>query len=122
MLLHPGNSSLLSKDLPPISRHILLLDMRTSNGMLLDMNDPPPPGYHGQLPPHHPQDQAEEYWSKMQIKHLEGKDEHGRRQPPPSSSISTTTLTSRGGDLGPDDNLFLSRSNADEEQSTTSST
>ncbi len=40
MLLHPGNSSLLSKDLPPISRHILLLDMQTSDGMLLDMNDP----------------------------------------------------------------------------------
>ncbi len=96
--------------------------MQISDGMLLDMNDPPPLGFRGQLPPHHPQDQTGEYWNKMQMKHLESKDQHVLRQPPTSSSISTMPLTSGGGDLEPDDNLFLPRSNADEEQLTASLT
>jgi hypothetical protein len=40
MISHPDNSSLSSKDLPPPSRHILLLGLQTGDGMMLDMNGP----------------------------------------------------------------------------------
>jgi hypothetical protein len=53
---------------------------------------------------------------------LEGKDEHVRRQLPPSSSIPTMPLTSGGSDLRPNNNLFLSLRDADEEQLTIPST
>ncbi|CAF0881090.1 unnamed protein product [Rotaria sp. Silwood1] len=121
----------------PPPPHMLPPGMRgPPDGMMIDMNGPPPPhaymngpmppGFHGQfgpgpgdpygpIPSHHPQPQAIRDWNKMQMEHLEGKAQQMRGQPPPYSSASPSSLTppiattSTGGNLGPNGKLLSPR-------------
>jgi hypothetical protein len=115
----------------PPPPHMLPPGMRGPDGMMLDMNGPPPHGYmngpmppnfhgqygpgpgdpYGQLPPPHQQSQSARDWHKMQMDHMEGKVQHMRGQPPPYSSASPSSLTppiattSTGGTIGPNGKL-----------------